>query len=158
MFLASKCGKLRALSARSIFRSKFQLLVQRQLNVAYVSILSSSVPVEAADTQGCLLDERKSALFDRACCLSQTIHHVFMESFAAFCIWIYEILCKFSTVMLWSKQGWIRVPLCCSYLRKLCSVNWYAIWWEIFSPHAIDRMWFGTGLRAVCLSQYIHFS
>ena len=100
----------------------------------------------------------QKAPFNQACCLPQAIHHVCMESFAAFCIWIYEILCKFSTVMLWSKQGWIRVPLCCSYLRKLCSVNWYAIWWEIFSPHAIDRMWFGTGLRAVCLSQYIHFS
>ena len=87
--------------------------------------------------------ERKSVLFDRACCLSQTIHHVFMESFAAFCIWIYEILCKFSTVMLWSKQGWIRVPLCCSYLRNLCSVNWYAIWWDFLATrHWLNVIWY----------------
>ncbi|OEL29127.1 Protein FREE1, partial [Dichanthelium oligosanthes] len=56
-------------SPSSGLSSKFQLLAQRRLSAAYVSILSSSVPVEVSRQArvSSRIHERK-ALFNRACC------------------------------------------------------------------------------------------
>jgi len=109
MLLASECGKLHALSARSIFRSKFQLLVQRRSSVAYVSILSSSAPVEVCCHAGVFSDSRtespvQSSLLltpgDPPCLHGVLCSVLYMNESKSFANLV---------VMLWSKQGWIRV-------------------------------------------------
>jgi hypothetical protein len=70
-------------------RSKFQLLVQRRSSAAYASILSSSAPVEVSRHAGVSSRiHKREVSFNPACCLTQAIHHICMESFAAFCIWM----------------------------------------------------------------------
>jgi len=90
-------------------RSKFQLLVQRRSSVAYVSILSSSAPVEVCCHAGVFSDSRtespvQSSLLltpgDPPCLHGVLCSVLYMNESKSFANLV---------VMLWSKQGWIRV-------------------------------------------------